>query len=603
MSLPLSLLPARGRRRQLAANDGNLPEQPLDGMSGGGNVDDNAEEGTFSDSVAQRGCKVDHEPSLDQGVSDPRGQCRIALSHPLLLLLGSSPDLIGSSAVIDHPPLRREVEAHLQTGRRVGAHQEHVRVSVDQGRQMARDTVRVVDLASVPGRPVVLPRQVQFEGVAAPAALQRQVGQVDGAGPFLFVILISKGVIDAVADCFTVGDHVFLFFLFFLLFLLVVEQISRPQSVRPLRLAEILEQQETARHGHAQHLVRVRRDAVGEMTPLQARLAQRLGEDETAAPRAVDVHPQPVAAGDLRNGLEGVERAQDCRARRGVDVERRPTLPLFSHDQCLQRLGVHLSRRGVDGDGDDALAPEPALLRGLLDAVMSMRRGEEDQFAAARVIAQPLRLREQVVARDDDARQVAGAAALDADAAGARAREAEHARQSSRDVRLDQRQHGGHLVHVHVGVEHRQDQLRRHARRQRRRVQLVEKPRARRVHAVLEDRGQRRLQALSARAVFGESQSPVGRQDGVEFGGSMRLDQRAARQLLILMSKGLPLRIGSLNERNELRKNGGEEAVQLVCSRGKTSFVATNPGLVVLRMAGGVLFPVGIVAVSVSSRR
>lgn len=89
-----------------------------------------------------------------------------------------------------------------------------------------------------------------------------------------------------------------------------------------MELAQVGGEQEGARDGHAEHFVRVDRDAGGEVR------AGELGgvrgrEDGGAAPGGVDVQPEVVALADFGDGGEGVVGAEDGGAGGGVHVEGR----------------------------------------------------------------------------------------------------------------------------------------------------------------------------------------------------------------------------------------------------------------------------------------
>ena len=57
----------------------------------------------------------------------------------------------------------------------------------------------------------------------------------------------------------------------------------------------------------------------------------------------IDVQPDAVLLADVRDGLDGVECAEDRRAGRAVHEEREVALTLVTDDQLLKLFGDHSS--------------------------------------------------------------------------------------------------------------------------------------------------------------------------------------------------------------------------------------------------------------------
>ena len=115
----------------------------------------------------------------------------------------------------------------------------------------------------------------------------------------------------------------------------------------------------------------------------------------------------------------------------------------------------------VDGDGPYGGAAEAEHLGGLFDAVVAVGAGEEHEAVVA--IAVFLGAGVEVVARDHNGGGVGGGATLDGDASGAGPIEAEERGKLLSGVFLNDCEGRGDLVDVDVGVERREDKLRRYA--------------------------------------------------------------------------------------------------------------------------------------------
>lgn len=184
-----------------------------------------------------------------------------------------------------------EIEAHLQARRRVLADQDEIGAPLHLGREVGRDVEGVVDLGLVAGGAVVDPAQRELETVAAPAALQREIGQVPD---------LAARVLD-------------------------VEEVAGGQRVGAVEGAEVWGEEEGARRGHGHHLVRVDGEGVGQVRAGELVLVFR-GEDGGATPAGIDVEPEVVPLADGGDGFEGVVGAEDGGAGCGVHVEGRLAL-------------------------------------------------------------------------------------------------------------------------------------------------------------------------------------------------------------------------------------------------------------------------------------
>ena len=78
--------------------------------------------------------------------------------------------------------VRRIVEAHLQARRRVLAHEDKVRVLLDQCSEVRCHGAGGIDLALVPGGTVVGPAEEELERVCATAALEGEIREVPDLG-------------------------------------------------------------------------------------------------------------------------------------------------------------------------------------------------------------------------------------------------------------------------------------------------------------------------------------------------------------------------------------------------------------------------------------
>ncbi|CRK12882.1 hypothetical protein BN1723_009839 [Verticillium longisporum] len=346
-------------------------------------------------------------------------------------------------------PARRVVEAHLQTRRRVRGHEHKVGVRLHNLRQVGGDVKGVVNLLLEPGGAVVDPREGQLEAVAAAAALQRQVGKVPHV----------VRLVDA------------------------VEQVAGRQRVGLVEHGEVVGQEERARDGDVEHLVGVDGQRIGKFDAGELALLLRR-EDDGPAPAAIDVQPESKLLADLGNLHKGVKGPHDRGAGRGIDVEGRLALVPGLDDELAQRLGDHATLR-VDGDGPDVGGAEAARQRALLDRVVTVGAGEEDE--CVRPVAVCPRLGVQAVAGDDDRGHVGGAAALARDAAGAGAGKAKDVGKATGRDLLNDAQSRRHLVHMKIRVENRQDEISNDTDRRVGGVQLVQKSLVPCVDAVLKD--------------------------------------------------------------------------------------------------------------------
>jgi len=216
---------------------------------------------------------IHHEAPPYQLVHDPRRPRRIILTPQL------------------QPAPLREIEAHLQARRRVLADQDEIGAPLHLGREVGRDVEGVVDLGLVAGGAVVDPAQRELETVAAPAALQREIGQVPD---------LAARVLD-------------------------VEEVAGGERVGAVEGAEVWGEEEGAGRGHGHHLVRVDGEGIGQVRAGELVLVFR-GEDGGPAPAGIDVEPEVVPLADGGDGFEGVVGAEDGGAGCGVHVEGRLAL-------------------------------------------------------------------------------------------------------------------------------------------------------------------------------------------------------------------------------------------------------------------------------------
>ena len=129
-----------------------------------------------------------------------------------------------------------------------------------------------------------------------------------------------------------------------------------------------------------QPLVRVERDRVGALDAGEPAAAP-LGQKKESAVGAVRVKPELLLAGDVREGLEVVDRARVGRAGiadHGKGLESRSPIRRDRFGQCVDRD----SKLGVRGDLSHVLCRESGEHRGLLDRMMGLvgdvdRAGEE----------------------------------------------------------------------------------------------------------------------------------------------------------------------------------------------------------------------------------
>lgn len=428
----LPLQPLHNRRPDLL----NRPNQPLHRLPRRLNIHHTPEELPIPDSILipTRRSKIHHEPLTHNRMRNLLRDLTIRL--PALRLIRDQ------SARMHVRTVRRIMEAHLQTRRRVLADEDEVGVLFDQRSEVRCHGTGGVDLLLVPGRAVVGPAEEELEGVCATAALEGEVREV----PDLRGVDDEFGL--AVEGVWCSGGGV-----------VVVEEVAGGEGIGEMEATDVGGEEEGAGDGDAEHFVGVDGDAVcffgtGEFGALGG------GEDEGAAPGAVDVEPQVVFLADGGDFVEGVEGAQDGGAGGGVDVEGGAVLGEGLLDQGFELRGDHAALF-VDGDGPDGGAAETEHLGGLFDAVVAVGAGEEHEAVVA--IAVFLGAGVEVVARDHDRGGVGGRASLDGDASGAGAIEAEERGELLAGVFLNDGQGWGDLVDVDVGVERRQDKLRRYA--------------------------------------------------------------------------------------------------------------------------------------------
>ena len=116
-----------------------------------------------------------------------------------------------------------------------------------------------------------------------------------------------------------------------------------------------------------------------------------------------------------RDLTEEVERPKNGGPRCRVDVEGRLALALGRDDKGFKGRREHSTRGRVDRDRNYGRRPETASLCSFLDRVVTVCRGEEDEFAAFVRVAVDFGGRVERITRDDNGGHVAGAATLDAD--------------------------------------------------------------------------------------------------------------------------------------------------------------------------------------------
>lgn len=387
------------------------------------------------------------------------------------------------------------VKAHLQARRRarVLANQHKVLAALDIAGEQRGQVERAVDLAREAFWAIVHPRQRQFDSVAPPPALQRQVGQIPhlAAGALLLLLLLVPLVLSLAS----------------------VEQVRRIDPVRAMEHAHVRAQQERARHGHVHHLVRIDRHAVRELDAAQpaaaAAAALYSGKDDGPAPRRVDMQPEPLALAHGADFGQRVIRAEHGGSRGGVDVERGVSLGAGAGDERGELGGQHAAC-GVDGDEPDGVGAEAGDGGGLFDAVVTVGRGEDDEALGG--VAGGLGGGEEVAAGGDEAGEVACAAAGAGDAAGKRAVEAKEAGEALGGEFLEDGEGRGDGVDMDVCVEGGEEELRGEADGGRGRVELVEEALVPGVDGVSEEVRDGVQQALLAVSVGG-------REEGVEDGG------------------------------------------------------------------------------------
>lgn len=141
-----------------------------------------------------------------------------------------------------------------------------------------------------------------------------------------------------------------------------------------------------------------------------------------------------------RDLTEEIERSKNggpcCR----VDVERRLALALGHDDKGFEGRREHSTRGRVNRDRNYGGRPETASLCSFFDRVVTVSRGEEDEFAAFVGVAVGFGGRVERITSDDNGCHVAGATALDADSTRTWPVEAEEQGEGFRSVLFDESQ-------------------------------------------------------------------------------------------------------------------------------------------------------------------
>jgi len=215
--------------------------------------------------------KINHEPPLHQ-------RARNALRDIAIVL-----------CVVAQHAAFCVVEAHLQTGQWVWADGDEIAVLLERREEVRCGGVSGRDKVCKVGGAVVVQGKEELQAIRAAAALGRQVGQV----------------VDVVYICVWV----------------VVEEVAGGQGEGFVERGHVAAEEEGRCHGHAEHLVRVDGDAVGEVCPRETRRCVAGAEDDAGAPGAVNVEPEIVALCNGGQGGKGVKGAVDRRSGGGVEEE------------------------------------------------------------------------------------------------------------------------------------------------------------------------------------------------------------------------------------------------------------------------------------------
>mmetsp|Transcript_2060 Transcript_2060/g.4789 ORF Transcript_2060/g.4789 Transcript_2060/m.4789 type:complete len:415 (+) Transcript_2060:68-1312(+) len=256
-----------------------------------------------------------------------------------------------------------------------------------------------------PVRAVHLPAQPELERVLAAPAVERLVPQV-----------VRLGVVG-------------------------VEEVVRVGRVCLLEQVGLLQQDDGALLVDAHELVEAPRDGVRSVAPLHEVLPL-LREEDAAAPRGIDVHPQTFIPAHIRNALDVVVHAQHGGAACNIDKKRREAFLACLGHLPTQRLGCHLASC-VHGHIAAAIVAKTHHPSRPLQSVVGVGRGERDKVRRVPGLA---RLRKLLLAGTQHAHEVADGTAGCKNAVPAG--EAHHAQQLVDQLDLHEGVHRCNLVGV-----------------------------------------------------------------------------------------------------------------------------------------------------------
>jgi hypothetical protein len=160
----------------------------------------------------------------------------------------------------------------------------------------------------------------------------------------------------------------------------VGEVIGRQRERRAVH-GRVPRQQRTAIHRHLQPLVRIERHRIGARERLEAAGVGRV-ERRPGAECAVDVQPDVVPGGDVRDLVERVDGAGVRCAAAGNDRERQVTCAAVVLDRAAERVGPHAELL-VRRDRAQLLCPDAELFHALLDRGMALLARVEDELRMA----------------------------------------------------------------------------------------------------------------------------------------------------------------------------------------------------------------------------
>ena len=192
--------------------------------------------------------EVNQEPPQTQTIANRTGMSRHLLNRHLIDIAA---------------PVRLVIEAYLQARRGKRRNEDKIRMFLHQRSQVFSIVEPSLNIPTQSLAPLIDPAQRQFQTVSPPATLERRVRQIPTDRLLVVVAFRSRTL---------------------------VEQVPGLEPVGAPKHPQVASQQERARDRDAEHLVRVRGDAVRARDACEL-VAVFVGEDGGAAPGAVNVHP------------------------------------------------------------------------------------------------------------------------------------------------------------------------------------------------------------------------------------------------------------------------------------------------------------------------